>query len=338
MAFIPAVVAVSFYFDKRRTIAIGIAVCGTGIGTFAIAPLTNALLLEYSWKGTVLIEGAMLLNCITCGMVFWPLNINNGTAQDTPPIEEIVLTSFLRTDEPRISISTIESPHAMHDVKCRQEGFSDLEKATVSRLDKYWSISFSITNEQEEKPMNIEGSKKQEMIVINAANLELSPMTTTSSRTVECTRQHNEWEKSAMLCASSMHVASLTLRKNRSFSSISQCQGECGNYVHSTLSQSQSQLNKWLAKIDITVENGGEVPNVTECEQTQIKVKGASNLELSCTSSTSSLDVECEQQFSKFEKSTIGKEGMATVEVESGQPEMTDITAANVEPLGDFTF
>ena len=147
MAFIPAIVAVSFYFDKRRPIAIGIAVCGTGIGTFAIAPLASALLLEYSWKGTILIEGAIVLNCITCAMVFWPLNINNGTAQDTPvtaPIEEIVLTSFLRVDEPRICISTIESPHAMHDVKCRQEEFGELEKATVSRLDKQWPITISI--------------------------------------------------------------------------------------------------------------------------------------------------------------------------------------------------
>ena len=128
--------------------------------------------------------------------------------------------------------------------------------------------------------MNIEGFKKQEMRVINAANLELSA---TSSQTVECTRQHNEWEKSAMLCASSMQNASLTLRKTRSFSSIPQCQDECGNYVHSKLSRSESQLNNWLAKIDITTENGGEVPNVIEC------VKGAPNLEQLCTSGTAHL-------------------------------------------------
>ena len=74
MAYLPAIVAVSFYFEKRRSLATGIAVCGSGIGTFVFAPLTNALLSEYSWKGTVLIEAGILLNCILCGMVFRPLN------------------------------------------------------------------------------------------------------------------------------------------------------------------------------------------------------------------------------------------------------------------------
>ena len=75
MAYLPAIVAVSFYFEKRRSLATGIAVCGSGIGTFIFAPLTNSLLAEYSWKGTVLIEAAILLNCILCGMVFRPLNL-----------------------------------------------------------------------------------------------------------------------------------------------------------------------------------------------------------------------------------------------------------------------
>jgi Major Facilitator Superfamily len=72
-AYLPAIVAVSFYFEKRRSLATGLAVCGSGIGTFVFAPITQALLELYSWKGTVLIETGMLLNVILCGMVFRPL-------------------------------------------------------------------------------------------------------------------------------------------------------------------------------------------------------------------------------------------------------------------------
>ena len=68
-----AIVAVSFYFEKRRSLAIGLAVCGSGFGTFIFAPLTQILLAEYGWKGTVLIETALLLNCIPCGAVFRPV-------------------------------------------------------------------------------------------------------------------------------------------------------------------------------------------------------------------------------------------------------------------------
>jgi len=75
MAYLPAMVAVCFYFEKRRSLATGIAICGSGIGSFVFAPITAALLSEYSWKGTLLVEAGILLNCIVCAMVFRPLTI-----------------------------------------------------------------------------------------------------------------------------------------------------------------------------------------------------------------------------------------------------------------------
>lgn len=55
LVYVPAVVAVGFYFEKRRALATGIAVCGSGIGTFVLAPLTTWLLENYGWRGTILI-------------------------------------------------------------------------------------------------------------------------------------------------------------------------------------------------------------------------------------------------------------------------------------------
>jgi len=72
---IPSIVIVSLYFEDRRALAIGIAMSGFGVGAFAFALLTNALLSQYSWKGTVLIEAGILLNCILCGIVFRPPNM-----------------------------------------------------------------------------------------------------------------------------------------------------------------------------------------------------------------------------------------------------------------------
>jgi len=75
MAYLPAMIAVCFYFEKRRTLATGIALCGSGIGNFLFAPLTTALLSKYSWKGTLLIEAGILLNCSVFAMLFRPLNV-----------------------------------------------------------------------------------------------------------------------------------------------------------------------------------------------------------------------------------------------------------------------
>ena len=50
LMYLPCIVMVGFYFDKKRALATGIAVCGAGIGTFVLAPIVNFLVSEYSWK------------------------------------------------------------------------------------------------------------------------------------------------------------------------------------------------------------------------------------------------------------------------------------------------
>ena len=44
MVYLPSVVIVGYYFEKKRALATGIAVCGSGVGCFAFAPLANFLL------------------------------------------------------------------------------------------------------------------------------------------------------------------------------------------------------------------------------------------------------------------------------------------------------
>ena len=73
MVYVPGVVIVAYYFEKRRAFATGIAVAGSGIGTFVFAPLTEHLIELYSWKGAVLIIGGIMFNICACGAVFRPL-------------------------------------------------------------------------------------------------------------------------------------------------------------------------------------------------------------------------------------------------------------------------
>ena len=56
-------------------IVLGIAVAGSGIGTFLFAPLTEFLFEVYGgWRGAVLILGGIMLNIVVCGMIFRPLD------------------------------------------------------------------------------------------------------------------------------------------------------------------------------------------------------------------------------------------------------------------------
>lgn len=69
LCYVASVVIVAYYFDKRRSFATGLAVCGSGIGTFIFAPFIQYLLNEYGWRGTTLILAGLFLNLAVCGAV-----------------------------------------------------------------------------------------------------------------------------------------------------------------------------------------------------------------------------------------------------------------------------
>ncbi|XP_016939325.1 monocarboxylate transporter 12 [Drosophila suzukii] len=84
LIYLPAIVSVTQYFEARRSLATGIAVCGSGFGTFVFAPLTEYLIGNYGWRGAMLIIGGIVLNCIIFGAMFRPLELVPPSAQ-TPP-------------------------------------------------------------------------------------------------------------------------------------------------------------------------------------------------------------------------------------------------------------
>jgi len=71
--YLPRLDCITQYFDKKRPFVTGIAICGSGIGTFIMAPLTDVLLNTYDWKICLVILGGLcFVNCIF-GLMFKPL-------------------------------------------------------------------------------------------------------------------------------------------------------------------------------------------------------------------------------------------------------------------------
>lgn len=69
LCYVAAVVIVAYYFDKKRSFATGLSVCGSGIGTCIFAKVTQILLDEYGWRGTTLILAGIFLNMCLCGLL-----------------------------------------------------------------------------------------------------------------------------------------------------------------------------------------------------------------------------------------------------------------------------
>ncbi|XP_069107004.1 monocarboxylate transporter 12-like [Argopecten irradians] len=72
LVYTPSVVIVGHYFNKRRALATGIAVCGSGIGGFVFAPLSVILIETYNWKGALWILSAIVLNGVIFAAFYRP--------------------------------------------------------------------------------------------------------------------------------------------------------------------------------------------------------------------------------------------------------------------------
>ncbi|XP_017781840.1 PREDICTED: monocarboxylate transporter 3 isoform X2 [Nicrophorus vespilloides] len=88
LIYLPAVVCVGYYFETKRSLATGIAVCGSGVGTFAFAPLATMLLETYGWKGANLILAGLILNCVVFGALMRPLEYPKETGE-TPLLQRM---------------------------------------------------------------------------------------------------------------------------------------------------------------------------------------------------------------------------------------------------------
>jgi len=64
LMYIPGVVAVAGVFSKRRSLAIGLALSGSGLGQVALGPLAGLLLRDLGWENAFRVMGGL---CVCCG-------------------------------------------------------------------------------------------------------------------------------------------------------------------------------------------------------------------------------------------------------------------------------
>lgn len=84
MTYLPAIVCVAYYFDQKRSLAIGIACCGSGVGTLVFGAFAGWLLENYGWRGGMLIEAGLVLNCCALGLIFVEPTLPERKRQPAP--------------------------------------------------------------------------------------------------------------------------------------------------------------------------------------------------------------------------------------------------------------
>ncbi|KAK0403713.1 hypothetical protein QR680_017082 [Steinernema hermaphroditum] len=73
LMYCPAIVIVTMYFEKKRALATGIAVCGAGFGTLVFAPVIQYLIDRFAWNTVFLFYTGAVFACVGCGALFRPL-------------------------------------------------------------------------------------------------------------------------------------------------------------------------------------------------------------------------------------------------------------------------
>ncbi|KAH9504478.1 hypothetical protein Btru_062880 [Bulinus truncatus] len=85
MIYLPAIVSVGYYFEKKRAFATGLAVAGSGLGTFIFPPLSEILINSLTWRGGILIIAGIILHGCICGALMRPLKVQKPSASKSKP-------------------------------------------------------------------------------------------------------------------------------------------------------------------------------------------------------------------------------------------------------------
>lgn len=67
MMFLAAIVVVGFYFEKHRSVAATLAMCGSGVGTAFMAPFLTYLFEDFRWKSVLLLSCGIILQGMVLG-------------------------------------------------------------------------------------------------------------------------------------------------------------------------------------------------------------------------------------------------------------------------------
>ncbi|GFU07310.1 monocarboxylate transporter 14 [Nephila pilipes] len=116
LCYVTSIVIVAYYFEKKRSLATGLAACGTGIGTFVFPPLTILLEEKYSWQGTLLILSGFFLKMVVFGALMRDLESptqDGDNASDGKP-DNAVGNGVLENSE-RLCSSMVQLPTYLGD-------------------------------------------------------------------------------------------------------------------------------------------------------------------------------------------------------------------------------
>ncbi|KAM9803750.1 monocarboxylate transporter 12-B-like [Neosynchiropus ocellatus] len=98
LSYTTSIAMVGKYFSERKALAYGIAMSGSGIGTFVLAPAVQMLIEHYSWRGALLVLGGFVANLCVCGALMRPLGADQAQGTWQSSVSDLDSDSTVSSD------------------------------------------------------------------------------------------------------------------------------------------------------------------------------------------------------------------------------------------------
>ena len=97
ISYLPALVMVAYYFDKKRSFATGIATCGSNLGALGLAPLQQVIVDSYGWRNCYRFLSGLAIVITICGILFKPVEKKKTGQYKLAKSSEIIETKSAKT-------------------------------------------------------------------------------------------------------------------------------------------------------------------------------------------------------------------------------------------------
>ncbi|XP_033325059.1 monocarboxylate transporter 5 [Megalopta genalis] len=175
LIYLPAIVSVSCYFEKYRSLATGIAVCGSGLGTLVFAPCLEYLIATYGWRGAIMLCSGVVLNCVALGALFRPLREkkprNSGSPEDASRRNNVNentnthIVAFQRENNRARVIATISQPTLILRDVLHEENLGNVQKEIPNSTQDYTEDRLYVQESLKNLPNSMEYSKADAKIL-----------------------------------------------------------------------------------------------------------------------------------------------------------------------------
>ncbi|XP_050989377.1 monocarboxylate transporter 12-B [Labeo rohita] len=231
LSYTPAIAMVGSYFSEKKALAYGIAMSGSGIGTFILAPAVQLLIEFFSWRGALLILGGLVSHLCVCGALMRPLEGQRGRQK------EMDLEGGKKVDFLNVKLAD-----AVYNIEVSAQEQKSVE---VKHMDKRENNEHAENTQSDGKQRMEAGESKPSDAKQTHSDVEINLRQDLAEDSVTVSRNTDEWDKESKPKCSETDMSLDCLPTNQESTAIPESKSEA-NTNHNTLAQSKVANTKLL--------------------------------------------------------------------------------------------